>query len=358
MVADPRGRVLTGVEDGRILRLDGLADPVTARVEVLAETGGRPLGLELLPDGDLLVCDAERGLLRVDTDDGTVRILADSVAGEPLRFCSNVVALSDGSVYFTVSSRRHPLEHWIGDIVEHTGTGRLLRLAPGGDTPEVVLDGLQFANGLAVERRRLLPRRRRDRRLPAHPLLAHRAEAPDRASPSPRTSRACPTTSGAAPRTARSGSRWPGPASRPSTCSTAVRPPSAAPPPASPCVLPFRPTGTIAVLAFDDEGRVVHHLARRRSRFRMVTSVCEAGGHLVLGSLRERGVAVCEAARLGVTPAYASGVNLNSGRDSLSRRGGGARRTRTAARTPPTVPTCDGTRPHEPGPRRVGDVPP
>lgn len=42
VVADSRGRVLTGVEDGRILRLDGLADPATTRVEVLAETGGRP----------------------------------------------------------------------------------------------------------------------------------------------------------------------------------------------------------------------------------------------------------------------------------------------------------------------------
>ncbi|MEU0456970.1 SMP-30/gluconolactonase/LRE family protein, partial [Streptomyces sp. NPDC006129] len=150
VVADPHGRVLTGLADGRILRLDGLADPVTARAEPVAETGGRPLGLELLPDGDLLVCDAERGLLRVDTGDGTVRVLADSVAGERLRFCSNAVALSDGSVYFTVSSRHHPLEHWIGDIVEHTGSGRLLRLAPGTDTPEVVLDGLQFANGLAA----------------------------------------------------------------------------------------------------------------------------------------------------------------------------------------------------------------
>lgn len=68
------------------------------RAETLAETGGRPLGLELLPDGALLVCDAERGLLRIDLADGTVRILADSVAGERLRFCSNVVGLSDGNV--------------------------------------------------------------------------------------------------------------------------------------------------------------------------------------------------------------------------------------------------------------------
>ena len=58
---------------------------------------------------------------------------------------------------------------------------------------------------------------------------------------------------------------------------------------------PFRPTGTIGVLAVDDTGRVVHHLARRRSGFRMVTSVCETGGRLILGSIWERGIAVCEA---------------------------------------------------------------
>jgi sugar lactone lactonase YvrE len=150
VVADPHGRVLTGVEDGRILRVHHLGDPLTARVEVLAETGGRPLGLELLPDGGLLVCDAERGLLRVGPDDGSVRVLADSVAGERLRFCSNVVALPDGAVCFTVSSRRYPLHRWIGDIVEHTGTGRLIRLPPDGGAPEVLLEGLQFANGLAV----------------------------------------------------------------------------------------------------------------------------------------------------------------------------------------------------------------
>lgn len=58
---------------------------------------------------------------------------------------------------------------------------------------------------------------------------------------------------------------------------------------------PYRPSGTTGVLAVDDDGRIVHHLTHRRSGFRMVTSVCETGGRLVLGSLWERGIAVCEA---------------------------------------------------------------
>ncbi|WP_328869315.1 SMP-30/gluconolactonase/LRE family protein [Streptomyces sp. NBC_00287] len=293
VVADARGRVLTGVEDGRILRLDGLTEPDDARVEVLAETGGRPLGLELLTDDALLVCDAERGLLRVDLTDGTVRILADSVAGEPLRFCSNTVALSDGSVCFTVSSRRYPLEQWIGDLAEHTGAGRLLRLAPGADTPEVLLEGLQFANGLApsADESFLVVAETGACRLTrywltgpkegqAEPFVENLPGMPDnlwRGTPDGLVW------------VALAGPRVPPldllhratPAVRRAAARVAVR-------------APFRPTGTIGVLAVDDTGAIVHHLARRHSRFRMVTSVCEAAGHLVLGSLWEHGVALCE----------------------------------------------------------------
>ncbi|WP_443061881.1 SMP-30/gluconolactonase/LRE family protein [Streptomyces sp. NBC_00490] len=293
VVADSRGRVLTGVEDGRILRLDGLADPATTRVEVLAETGGRPLGLELLPDDTLLVCDAELGLLRVDLNTGVMRILADSVAGERLRFCSNTVALSDGTVYFTVSSRRYPLDQWIGDLVEHTGTGRLLRLAPGSETPEVVLDGLQFANGLAPsgDESFLVVAE-----TGAYRLTRHWLTGPDAGRSEPFVEN-LPGMPDNIWRAGPDGPIWvslagprvppldlvhrAGPAARRTAARLAVR-------------APFRPTGTIGVLAVDDHGETVHHLTRRHSGFRMVTSVCEAAGHLVLGSLWERGVALCE----------------------------------------------------------------
>ncbi|MFF7891829.1 SMP-30/gluconolactonase/LRE family protein [Streptomyces sp. NPDC007907] len=293
VVADPRGRVLTGVADGRILRLEGLGDRVAARVEVIAETGGRPLGLELLPDGDLLVCDAARGLLRVGTGDSTVRVLADSVAGEPLRFCSNVVSLSDGSVYFTVSSRRYPLEQWIGDIVEHTGTGRLLRLAPGGDSPEVVLDGLQFANGVAVgaDESFLVVAETGARR-----LLRFRLTGPGAGRGEP-FAEDLPGMPDNLWRGAPDGPIWVALAGPrvPALELLHRRAPGVRAAAARAAVhAPFRPVGTIALQAYDDQGRLVHHLGRRHSGYRMPTSVCEAGGHLILGSLWERGVAVCE----------------------------------------------------------------
>jgi len=293
VVADARGRVLTAVEDGRILRVGGLTEPFAPRVEVVAETGGRPLGLELLPDGALLVCDAERGLLGVDLATGAVRVVADSVAGEKLRFCSNVVALSDGSVYFTVSSRRYPLEQWIGDIVEHSGTGRLLRLALGDDTPEVLLEGLQFANGLArsADESFLVVAETGARRLTRYWLDGPKA---GRSEPFAENLPGMPDNIW---RGGPDGPIWvalAGPRVPPLDLLHRAAPPVRRTAARVVVRAPYRPAGTIGVLAFDDDGQVVHHLTRRHSRFRFVTSVCEASGHLVLGSLWERGIALCE----------------------------------------------------------------
>ncbi|MEU7236292.1 SMP-30/gluconolactonase/LRE family protein [Streptomyces chrestomyceticus] len=307
VVVDSAGRVLTGLEDGRVLRLNpfqkgsgdapnGTPTPPHApagppRAEVIARTGGRPLGLEPLPDGKVLVCDARRGLLRVDPSDGTVRTLADTVDGAPLRFCSNAAAATDGTIYFSVSSRRYPLEDWLGDILEHTGTGHLVRLRPGGE-PEVVLDGLQFANGVALApdesyvtvaetgSRRLTRLWLTGPQAGQHDILAADLPGyPDNMSRGP----------GGLFWVALAGPRSTGldrlhrakPALRHAAWSVARR------------VRP-RPGPLTGVLAVDTSGRIVHDLRRRSPDYRMVTSVCEHDGHLVLGSIHEHALAVCE----------------------------------------------------------------
>jgi len=137
---DDAGRVLCGVEDGRVLRLT----PDGRHVEVLADTGGRPLGLEWLPDGGLLVCDARRGLLRVTVESGLVETLVDGLA-----FCNNAAVAPDGTIYFSDSTSRIGIDHWKGELLQHSGTGRLLRRGLGAETT-TLLEGLQFANGVAL----------------------------------------------------------------------------------------------------------------------------------------------------------------------------------------------------------------
>jgi sugar lactone lactonase YvrE len=142
---DASGRVLAGLEDGRILRIS----PDGRHVDTIAETGGRPLGIEIDPDGDLLVCDARRGVLRVDPDTATVRTLVDSIGGAPMLFCNNGALGADGTAYFTDSSQRFGIDHYKGELLAHSGTGRLFRRTPDGAV-DLVADGLQFANGVTL----------------------------------------------------------------------------------------------------------------------------------------------------------------------------------------------------------------
>lgn len=139
------GRVYTGTEDGAVFALeqDG------SRVTRVGSTGGRPLGLEELADGRILVCDARRGLLALDPATGEIEPLLHEVAGRPMVFCNNAAVGADGTLYFSDSSTVHPIDRWKADMVEDTHTGRLLCRRPGGEV-EVLLDGLRFANGVAL----------------------------------------------------------------------------------------------------------------------------------------------------------------------------------------------------------------
>jgi sugar lactone lactonase YvrE len=286
VVVDEAGQVVTGVDDGRVLRVgpDG-------RVEVVADTGGRPLGIELLGDGRLLVCDARRGLLAVDPAASAVEVLVDRVAGEPMRFCNNAAVAADGTVYFSDSSRRFGIDHWRADLLEHSGTGRLLRRDPGGAV-EVLLDGLQFANGVALSADesfvavaetgayRLTKLWLTGERAGRTNLLADNLPGfPDNLSTGPGGLLWVALGSPRNPLLDRLHRRHP-------ALRRAVW--------ALPQRLQPKPVRTLWALAVDAGGAVVHDLQGPGDDYTMVTGVREHGGRLYLGSLAERAVAVLD----------------------------------------------------------------
>lgn len=137
----PGGEVLTGLEDGRLVRLPaGLS-----RFEVVADTGGRPLGLERYPGGRVLICDARRGLVLLDPETGAL----SAHAIDPPPFCNNAAVGQDGTVWFSSSSRRHPIEHSDRDVIEARPTGSLWRCDVDGHCTELA-GGLYFANGVVL----------------------------------------------------------------------------------------------------------------------------------------------------------------------------------------------------------------
>jgi sugar lactone lactonase YvrE len=143
---DQQGRVYTGFDDGRVARFEADGSGTT----LLADTGGRPLGVFVHPDGSVIVCDADKGLLKVDRN-GQIAVLSTTADGVPYRLTDDLAVSQDGSkVYFTDASSKFDYGHSTDDIVEHAGHGRFLvyELATGQTT--MLLKDMQFSNGVAL----------------------------------------------------------------------------------------------------------------------------------------------------------------------------------------------------------------
>lgn len=285
VVVDEEGRVYTGTDDGSVFRVR----PDGHGVERVGNTGGRPLGLELLRDGRLLVCDAKRGLLALDTGSGRVEVLTDRVAGRPMAFCNNAAVHSSGDIWFTDSSLVHGIERWKADLVENTSSGRLLRRAPDGDV-DVVVEGLRFANGVALsaDESYVAVAETAGRTIRRHVLTGPRAGRsellvgdlpgyPDNIS---RGSDGLIWVTIASPRDPVLERIMRGPRL---LRRLAWRLPDALQP---------RVRRTVRVLAIDDGGSVVHDLTADASAYHMVTGVREHHGQVWLGSLEESAIAV------------------------------------------------------------------
>jgi sugar lactone lactonase YvrE len=282
VAVDADGAAYTGTEDGALWRV------TASRVERVADTGGRPLGIELDADGRLVVCDARRGVLRVDPTTGAVEVLVDAVRDVPMAFCNNAALAADGTVWFSDSSRHYGIEDYQGDIAVATRSGRLLRRGPDG-TVTTVLDGLDFANGVALAadesyvavaesggctlvRLWLAGPRAGEREL----LVPELPGYPDNASLG---SDGLVWVAIAGPRVAlatriRQGPLW-------------LRRLAAA----TPKRLQPAPAVSCRVQAYDDAGRLVHDLDLPSAEYGFVTGVRERQGRVWLSSLQEPAIA-------------------------------------------------------------------
>jgi sugar lactone lactonase YvrE len=142
---DAQGRIYGGLEDGRIVRLQ--ADGT--HPEIFANTNGRPLGLVFDHAGNLIVADANKGLLSVGTD-GAITVLSMEADGIPFRCTNDADVAADGTIYFTDASSKFPLSNFTADLLEHGPNGRLLAYDPKTKTTRTILSHLCFANGVAV----------------------------------------------------------------------------------------------------------------------------------------------------------------------------------------------------------------
>lgn len=147
LAIDADGKLYSGFDDGRIVSFDSDG----RMLKILCNTGGRPLGMRFHPDGSLLVCDTELGLLRVSVPEGRVEQIAEGAGGRRFGFADDLDVTADGRfVYFSDASWKWHYKEDHLDIIEHGGHGRLLCTDLETGETRVLMSGLNFANGVTL----------------------------------------------------------------------------------------------------------------------------------------------------------------------------------------------------------------
>lgn len=144
VAVDSLGRVYGGTQDGSIVRV--LAN---GNLETFAETQGRPLGIQFDTHGNLIVCDAFKGLLSINPD-GQIKVLATSADGVAFKFTDALDIARDGTIYFTDASAKYSPNEYLYDLLESKPHGRFMRYDPDSGQVKVLLNDLYFANGVAL----------------------------------------------------------------------------------------------------------------------------------------------------------------------------------------------------------------
>lgn len=134
----------TGCEDGWIKRVwfdEG-------RVENWTFVGGRPLGVALGTNEELIVCELRKGLLNVTKDN--VEVLCNEAGGSKFKMPDGVDVSRDGVIYFTDASYKYSPAKFELEVFEYRPHGRLIKFDPITKTATVLLKDLYFSNGVAL----------------------------------------------------------------------------------------------------------------------------------------------------------------------------------------------------------------
>ncbi|CAA0823281.1 Protein STRICTOSIDINE SYNTHASE-LIKE 5 [Striga hermonthica] len=143
---DPKtGLIYTGCQDGWLSRVS----PDGSAVDKWVNTGGRPLGIVHGLHGEVIVADADKGLLNISRD-GVVELLTDEAEGLSFKLTDAADIGPDGVIYFTDASFRYGFKEHILDLLEGRPNGRLLSYDPSTKRTQVLVKDLYFANGVTV----------------------------------------------------------------------------------------------------------------------------------------------------------------------------------------------------------------
>ncbi|XP_044745439.1 adipocyte plasma membrane-associated protein-like [Coccinella septempunctata] len=115
---------------------------------------GRPLGIKFGSDGYLYAADAYYGIFKVDVDTGEKTKLVsfgEEIDGKPTKVPNSVAVSCNGDVYWTDSSSNFLLQDGLFAFLDDP-SGRLIHYNAKTGKNKVLVDGILFANGVALSK--------------------------------------------------------------------------------------------------------------------------------------------------------------------------------------------------------------
>jgi sugar lactone lactonase YvrE len=145
------GSALTGMISRIVIAPDG-----TQTLDVFADPGGgSTLGLLFNQSGDLIACNSMHGLISVNPK-GEVTVLTDHSDVEKLTFPDDLDIDSTGKIYFSDASNKYNklsgMHSYEFDFLEGKAHGTLNVYDPATKETKCLLQGLYFANGVALSK--------------------------------------------------------------------------------------------------------------------------------------------------------------------------------------------------------------
>ena len=154
VILDSEDHLYCGNRTGDIFRFSA---PDYERKELFAHIGGRPLGLALDREGNIVSCVAGMGVYGVTPDRKVFKLTDEtnrswkSVADDSrLSLADDLDIAKDGRIFFSEATVRYDVHSWPLDGLEGRGSGRIICYDPKTKKTRTVLQGLVFPNGVCI----------------------------------------------------------------------------------------------------------------------------------------------------------------------------------------------------------------
>ncbi len=160
ILAEPDGTLWAADARGGVMRInpDGTQQIVTqkrsghfgAAADEATQflTGTLPNGLAFAANGDILISNFGTDCLEIMQRDGTTRVLADSIDGEPIGKVNFVLRDSQDRIWITVTTR---IKNWMHALRTDLPDGYIARYIDGKF--HIVADGFRFTNEIRFDAR-------------------------------------------------------------------------------------------------------------------------------------------------------------------------------------------------------------